>query len=63
MGNDSAEDMDADKPADSGTDGGNRPAGTHQAAHAGAVGQHPDKMRERGTQDPDEPDPSGGPPG
>lgn len=45
------------------TDGGNRPAGGDKAAHAGAVGQHPDKMRERGTVDPDKPDTSGGPPG
>jgi hypothetical protein len=43
--------------------GGIRPTGGDKAAHAGAVGQHPDKMRERGTVDPDKPDPSGGPPG
>jgi hypothetical protein len=42
---------------------GNRPAGGDKAAHPEAVGQHPDKMRERGTVDPDKPDPSGGPPG
>jgi hypothetical protein len=53
-----------DKDEDGGDmEGGNRPAGGDKAAHAGAVGQHPDKMRERGTVDPDKPDPSGGPPG
>ncbi len=57
-----------EEPGDSDEDkgqmeGGNRPAGGDKAAHAGAVGQHPDKMRERGTVDPDKPDPSGGPPG
>lgn len=56
------------EPGDSDEDkgdmgGGNRPAGGDKAAHAGAVGQHPDEMRERGTVDPDKPDPSGGPPG
>ena len=44
-------------------EGGDRPAGGDKAAHAGAVGQHPDTMRERGTVDPDKPDPSGGAPG
>jgi len=42
-------------------DGGNRPAGGHKAADPNKVGQDADRMRERGTVDPDKPDPSGGP--
>lgn len=58
-----------DDPGDKDEDPGDmedssvRPAGGDKAAHSGAVGQHPDKMREQGTVDPDKPDPSGGPPG
>ncbi len=59
---DDADDTDAAEDKDS-EGGGIRPSGTDKAAHAGSVGQHPDKMREQGTVDPDKPDPSGGPPG
>jgi hypothetical protein len=41
-------------------DGGNRPAGGDAAVDPRSVGQHADKMRDRGTVDPDKPDPSGG---
>lgn len=52
-----------EEPGDIEEDGGEggRPAGGDKAAHTGSVGQHPDKMKERGTVDPDRPDPSGGP--
>jgi hypothetical protein len=34
-------------------DGGNRPAGGHKAVDPGKVGQDADRMRERGTVDPE----------
>jgi len=41
-------------------EGGNRPAGGHPAVREKSVGQQEEAMKERGTVDPDKPDPSGG---
>jgi hypothetical protein len=46
--------------ARSGEGRGNRPAGGHPAVREKSVGQQEEAMKERGTVDPDKPDPSGG---
>ncbi|MFN2450860.1 MAG: hypothetical protein ABR541_00735 [Candidatus Dormibacteria bacterium] len=64
--NDASSNADIDEPGDFHDDSGSqgeagRPTGGKKAADGGRVGMDPDKMRERGTLDPDRPDPSGGP--